>query len=327
MSNASSACCNALAPDLTNHSPHQYACHDNVPSKKSTREVTPRQVDDPSTFSKQHRPIPSPAKLQLTERETIFATHYVDQAAAPLPEEAARIKGLINRSERKSQAMATSAIAHLVDPLLLPRIFGLPATTQSVDPFDFYDLHNQVHAEEVNGPSLPSSRQSGLLLNRYNHPEALYNQLFALPPISSTTERPGRRPSTLYQPPRANDIVHIESSSEKRFAYRSWREGKPVLGGRIMAGAGESGESAIDEKVTATLPRADQNINARSRKTSHHLGLFKENEAEHEDYNNDRTMEIKQFNQIPGDRQFIRAVKVVSGKNFYCVLLVQMFIL
>lgn len=44
-------------------------------------------------------------------------------------------------------------------------------------------------------------------------------------------------------------------------------------------GNDEEPGSSVDKKIEATLPRADQNVVARSRKTSHLLGIFKQNET------------------------------------------------
>ncbi|KAF1817277.1 SAICAR synthase-like protein [Eremomyces bilateralis CBS 781.70] len=61
---------------------------------------------------------------------------------------------------------------------------------------------------------------------------------------------------------------------EERKIYRSWRQGKPTLA------RGKTAQSShVDKKIEATLPKADMSAVARSRKASHTLGIFKENEA------------------------------------------------
>lgn len=125
--------------------------------------------------------------------------------------------------------------------------------------------------------------------NQYRHlaarpfaaSQALPDHLIALPPLSSPLHSPRDRPTT--PQPSFDDAYSItQPKDDARSRYRSWREGKPVLGGRVAPGFEDvlaSSRAVIDKKIEATLPRAEQSANARSRKTSYYLGIFKENEA------------------------------------------------
>ena len=101
--------------------------------------------------------------------------------------------------------------------------------------------------------------------------KVLPGHLIALPPLSSPTSSPSGQPSTpvqekgdIFGPPRTD--------TDDRQAYRSWREGKAVYGGRVM---GESRENVdIEKKIEATLPRSEHVANPRSRKASHYMRIF-----------------------------------------------------
>ena len=43
-----------------------------------------------------------------------------------------------------------------------------------------------------------------------------------------------------------------------------------------------SEDNDVDRKIDAKMPKIDQGLNVRSRKTSHYLGLFKDHDSEHE---------------------------------------------
>lgn len=92
-------------------------------------------------------------------------------------------------------------------------------------------------------------------------------------------------------PPQIDDdaIPKLDDDEEaERLRYRSWRQGTPDL---RKAGStqvrSKSGGSRLNRKIQATLPKAEtQPLAARSRKSSHYLGLFKEKDAvdEHQQY-------------------------------------------
>lgn len=71
--------------------------------------------------------------------------------------------------------------------------------------------------------------------------------------------------------------------SEERSKYRSWRQGKAKLTGMSIAASqqrrapGDTDE--VDKRIDAKL-LPEMGSNVRSRKTSHYLGLFKDNEPE-----------------------------------------------
>ncbi|KAL9052853.1 MAG: hypothetical protein Q9162_005152 [Coniocarpon cinnabarinum] len=97
--------------------------------------------------------------------------------------------------------------------------------------------------------------------------------LIALPPLSSSDSAsqshrrslsPNRHEKDLFGPTRVTE--------DDRQAYRSWREGKAVYGGRVMGEENSDGE--IEKRIEATLPRNEPIINPRSRKASQLMRIF-----------------------------------------------------
>ncbi|KAI9724202.1 MAG: hypothetical protein M1828_003947 [Chrysothrix sp. TS-e1954] len=114
----------------------------------------------------------------------------------------------------------------------------------------------------------------------YTRSNGLPAHLIALPPLSVHIDLTRDRPLTPRQGSRKTS-TQPSLDRQERAGYRLWREGKPVLGGRMMMGAAQDNEQdGIDKKIEATLPRAEQHVNARSRKASHHMGIFREAEPE-----------------------------------------------
>ncbi|KAK3045322.1 hypothetical protein LTS18_014041, partial [Coniosporium uncinatum] len=103
-------------------------------------------------------------------------------------------------------------------------------------------------------------------------------------PVSSPFERPATpdtRPSETNNP-ELEDVVEGE-----RQRYRSWRQGKATWSAAAAATdilrTKMRETDRVDKKIQATLPpKVDLATAARSRKTSHYLGLFKENDAAQE---------------------------------------------
>jgi inositol-hexakisphosphate 5-kinase len=95
-------------------------------------------------------------------------------------------------------------------------------------------------------------------------------------PVSTPFERPSTPQSSLL----GNGAISPIVDHEERLLYRSWRQGKPTLPRSKLKGDDpQAHRSQVDKTIEATLPKADMGIAAaRSRKTSHYLGLFKGND-------------------------------------------------
>jgi hypothetical protein len=73
-----------------------------------------------------------------------------------------------------------------------------------------------------------------------------------------------------------------ERHSEERARYRSWRKGNAEFPYSNAVSQHLKERSHVDKKIEATLPKAEQPTTARSRKASHYLRVFKENDVAEE---------------------------------------------
>ena len=78
------------------------------------------------------------------------------------------------------------------------------------------------------------------------------------------------------------DPAHYHAAREK---YRSWRQGNAKLHGKSIRESQnrkitDTG-AELDRRIDAKMPKHEQSGNVRSRKTSHYLGLFKDEDAPH----------------------------------------------
>jgi hypothetical protein len=72
------------------------------------------------------------------------------------------------------------------------------------------------------------------------------------------------------------------TDSEERRKYRSWREGNAEFPHSSDISHHSRDRLHVDKKIEATIPKSDQPAAPRSRKSSHLLRVFKENEAAEE---------------------------------------------
>lgn len=98
--------------------------------------------------------------------------------------------------------------------------------------------------------------------------------------LRATLSNGPRKPSTFSHP-----MVHGDPKLElARSKYRSWRKGNAKMHGLSIAASQDLRTSEdlpvraadVDKRIDAKLPKASVGSSARSRKTSHYLGLFKD---------------------------------------------------
>ncbi|KAI9660243.1 MAG: hypothetical protein M1831_003550 [Alyxoria varia] len=179
--------------------------------------------------------------------------------------------------------MATSLIAKPMQPPPPPPPpqANNDDSPTALEPFDLY-----IYGDQRSETPKPATTRHPSSLKRQQDPSAkphgqlgkLPDHIIALPPLSSPNDSPLEMPSTPVQRP-FDTLDDSTIQSGERLRYRSWREGKPVLGGRVMGVGNESGtggeENGIEKKIEVALPRTDQHLNSRSRKASQVFGVFK----------------------------------------------------
>jgi hypothetical protein len=102
----------------------------------------------------------------------------------------------------------------------------------------------------------------------------------------SPVESPIQRPSTPQLPeslPSGKPLLDALTDSEERLKYRSWREGNAEFPHSNAAATQRLRDgSHVDKSIEATIMKAELPSAARSRKASHYLRVFKENDAAEE---------------------------------------------
>ena len=245
-------------------------------------------------------------EAQLSERDSIFATSYAYDndppsplvSSEPLPVPGAAAAGVKSGPCHQDQPamFATDgglavAPARSLDNLSLrfgPQIASLPLGRSDL--------------LAIKSSARPAVDRSGMTARRVQedvqdqqptHADSTPgHETQQSPPTSSATSDSGSRPSTPLNLEAARQhFDHIHDSAERQ-SYRSWRQGKGKMKGKTIAESQrlvkdtadqaqeDEEQEDVDRKIDAKMPKAEQGPNVRSRKTSHYLGLFKENEQE-----------------------------------------------
>lgn len=266
--------------------------HDVRPPAKAQAEVTPSKIGQVGRsktlpLSSRGQSIQDAVQPQLSERDSIFAEHYMptdDPVTSPsvLRQRDSEVNGSI---AGRDGAMAVSPARSLTE---LSSLFhgDVSGTTITIS-------HPQKQFQK--SPSRSRPDRSSLTFQRQRR--SLYephdfrtlssgslhdshHEESSLPPSASTLYE---RPSTLHSQERSKDYAQELERSTERQQYRSWRQGKAKMNGLSIAASQRKrsrDEDAVDKTIDAQLPKAEPAINIRSRKASHYLGLFKENDAD-----------------------------------------------
>ncbi|EKG19430.1 Inositol polyphosphate kinase [Macrophomina phaseolina MS6] len=127
-------------------------------------------------------------------------------------------------------------------------------------------------------------------------------------PTTKQDNTPAFAPAAIDSPhqqaPTARDSPAPQDTldADERVRYRSWREGKPILSMSAHENVKEAINTRVDKKIEATLPKVEPSaVAARSRKASHYLGLFKENEAAQEQKKRDERAKDRVSEATPQD--------------------------
>ncbi|KAF2804839.1 SAICAR synthase-like protein [Mytilinidion resinicola] len=228
---------------------------------------------------------------QLSERDSIFATTYAyndspisSPALSPRPDAATdndAIEGIAD--------MAASPIRRLIDPPLL-RQHPSASASAVLPPFDRSSVKDAPGRDKHRSALLSQGEYTGTAAHsaaqKLRHMGMEHSGSRASPPpFMSPVDSPIQRPSTPHNHDFGTQVsLGLATDNDKRLRYRSWREGKATLGavGSAAVRSRSRDGSHVDKKIEATLLKAEHVPAPRSRKASHYLGLFKENDAAEE---------------------------------------------
>ncbi|KAF2842195.1 SAICAR synthase-like protein [Patellaria atrata CBS 101060] len=160
--------------------------------------------------------------------------------------------------------------------------------TPLINRYPYYDKF-RLNGQTRTVPAVQSKQD---ILKGYYTPHILHfidtkymDQTNQLPPFMSPVDSPADRPSTPQDDQFARSPDENLQNDTERIRYRSWREGRayPVGGSSTLLPKVQlRDDSGIEKKIDAKLPKVEQPSQVRSRKTSHYLGLFKENDMSQE---------------------------------------------
>ena len=222
---------------------------------------------------------------QLSERDSIFATHYMP-STSPLtsPEQSPQREAIV---ESAKGAKANTDLGDMAVSTS-QRDFGeLPLSSRKDTPVS--SLSSQMQAAEQ-AIRRQTNVRSGLSFQNNRHSwydlQALRDVQYEDAPTQSNAG-PEASPTTPNTGTFGTADEDPELSAERQ-QYRSWRQGKAKLNGltiaesqRTKTRAESRGEHGVDKIIDAQLPRQEPvGTTVRSRKTSHLLGLFKDHEAD-----------------------------------------------
>lgn len=207
---------------------------------------------------------PSVDQPQLSERDSIFATTYrPSDSLSSSPRSPARTLDARYHGpdhDRSDMAVAVPAPRRLTEASIQHRTPPAPSTLQD---------HQGLLSTRFN-----SSRRDHVGMSSAAAPESPPP---FMSPVDSPVHRPTSPPHPVQTPAPLDDRL---AETEERIKNRLWREGKPEaylphkgVGHNLVR------DGHVDKKIEATLAKTEQPPAARSRKASHYLRVFKENDA------------------------------------------------
>ncbi|KAF2743135.1 SAICAR synthase-like protein [Sporormia fimetaria CBS 119925] len=217
---------------------------------------------DPWTSASVDRP-------QLSDRDSIFATTYLaSDSPTPSPRLTARpVEPTTIDSDDELAALATteSTPKRLMDAPLLRQ----HSSSRSVTLRDHQGLLSQhFNSSKHLGYGMESGH------SRHSPPPFMS-------PVDSPIQRPTSPPHTS-RLPTSQHLLETMTDNEERLKYRSWREGNAEFPHSSTLSHHIRDRPHVDKKIEATLTKAEQPSSARSRKASHYLRVFKENDVAEE---------------------------------------------
>ena len=276
----------------------------------SSRSVPPERAKaSPGALVRGGSAIYEDEGAQLSERESIFATHYVasdgpvDSPLLPPTEEGRRDDLTIQQDAAATMALPVPQFPYPSDS---PPTFHKTTSSPTIASYRGIEDGLDGRSSRRRGLNSTQSRALGFLdyyktrgcsLDRIGRGERAQ----VLPPFISPVDSPVNRPSTPCEnfgsPPMPGNRKHIAAEQHlyKHELVES-REQAVSAGAERSLNRHETGR--VDKAIEATLANTELAQSARSRKTSHYLGLFKENTPSQEhrrrdDKGKERTSQAK----------------------------------
>jgi inositol-hexakisphosphate kinase len=242
--------------------------------------------------------------VPLSERDSIFATSYQGDTPVTSPHHPRKLShhqrdGLISQALQRHQLRQEPLPHHQPHLSDQPGQHPRDLATQTQPPEHQSSLEHDA-AMSISASSLSTVHTTMTDLSMFFHalPHTDLNRLpYPLtsksnrhslydPQLLPALERPTTPdPSNKPHSPKETTGQDLQSSAH-RSSYRAWRQGQGRMAGKSIAESQGRNlnpeDNDVDRKIDAKMPKIDQGLNVRSRKTSHYLGLFKDHDSEHE---------------------------------------------
>ena len=232
---------------------------------------------------------------QLSERDSIFATHYVITGSEDSTPRLRPSQGGSDDLQRDSQDGTLLLDLSTVPPSETFRV--TPSTKRSrsrlsnnqaysnqylirmsADSGNFSRKDSMIHKTSPTRGTPPSSGSSEDLNATLLEREPAQDKLPKIPSSAIQTPCP-----ELSARKRMSDLRDRQDVAIHQGPYtvevRSTKENPGLSGGNRARSSSHSGRPYVDKKIEATLPDGDPTSNTRSRKASHYLGLFRGNSS------------------------------------------------
>jgi len=245
---------------------------------------------DPSAALQAGRDLQHAVEPLLSERDSIFATHYTGGNTPVTTPRTVAVKerdvGLVdegadyNHQPGMAIPMPPQAFMNSNSP------FNKERPVSPLSPFSYPTDSPITASRPVSRTGLPTQYQRRSLYDLHDLGATLADAGISEEGVATPRHSRSPVPHTPDPVAKQGKVVFVDNAegSAERQQYRSWRAGKAKLEGMTIAQSQRRQSRAElgndDEIIDAQLPQPETPaVNVRSRKASHYLGLFKENEG------------------------------------------------
>lgn len=226
-------------------------------------------------------------RAQLSERESIFATHYTTSDSAsntPIlpPTVEGRYEDIITHQDVLAEMELP--VARSSHPPELPTSVNKTRSSSTIASIEGIEGGHEGQQGRDTGPPATGSVPLGLLahyrtkggsLARMDRVKSVPNLPPFLDPIPTVETPPSTSRHKIVTSPMPGEAQKDTDWRESRDERLYRREQSTSVAEERSSSRNDKGY--VEKKIEATLANAEPAQNARSRKTSHYLGLFKEN--------------------------------------------------
>ena len=254
-----------------------------VTPRRSSQTVRAKTTPSPLPFGP---PLQDAVLPQLSERDSIFATHYMPSTSPVTsprlhPKGEGAVEGEALNSDVVDMAVSMSTPQRSSSEQSLALLKDVPASALS---YQAQQYQKSSSRRKTIRSSLPVQYHRRSLYDLHGLPvNSLLRDLQYEDSPSDSVLATEDVPTTPKVGPYTSESEQDSARSAERLQYRSWRQGRAKLAGLSIAASQRTqsrAEHGVVQIIDAQLPNPEPAMaNVRSRKTSHYLGLFKDHDA------------------------------------------------